>query len=126
MLMLHGYWFHFMFSDQMLTIHYYLLFDGPDEHLLHIKTLYKEGSTFRYWTMRDFFFFPFLLFKKKLLVLKREGLNSSNIVSPYITFFSKSSGVRCSNSANVVLLKVSFKLKMRNWLCSMFWLFHVH
>ncbi|KAL0014381.1 hypothetical protein SO802_001450 [Lithocarpus litseifolius] len=32
----------------MLTIHYYLLFDGPDEHLQHIKTLYKEGSTFSF------------------------------------------------------------------------------
>ncbi|KAF5479653.1 hypothetical protein F2P56_000457 [Juglans regia] len=29
----------------MLTIHYYLLFDGPDEQWQHIKTLYKEGST---------------------------------------------------------------------------------
>ncbi|KAK4603576.1 hypothetical protein RGQ29_012191 [Quercus rubra] len=35
-------------AEQMLTIHYYLLFDGPDEHLLHIKTLYKEGSTFSF------------------------------------------------------------------------------
>nr|POE65811.1 mitogen-activated protein kinase kinase 3 [Quercus suber] len=32
----------------MLTIHYYLLFDGPDEHLQHIKTLYKEDSTFSF------------------------------------------------------------------------------
>ncbi|KAF2300134.1 hypothetical protein GH714_009391 [Hevea brasiliensis] len=30
----------------MLTIHYYLLFDGPDELWQHAKTLYDEGSTF--------------------------------------------------------------------------------
>ncbi|KAH7577313.1 hypothetical protein ACOSP7_001830 [Xanthoceras sorbifolium] len=32
----------------MLTIHYYLLFDGSDELWQHSKTLYKEGSTFRF------------------------------------------------------------------------------
>ncbi|KAG7985684.1 hypothetical protein I3843_03G039300 [Carya illinoinensis] len=33
----------------MLTIHYYLLFDGSDEQWQHIKTLYKEGSTFSFF-----------------------------------------------------------------------------
>ncbi|EEF40950.1 mitogen-activated protein kinase kinase 3 [Ricinus communis] len=32
----------------MLTMHYYLLFDGPDELWQHTKTLYKEGSTFSF------------------------------------------------------------------------------
>ncbi|KAK4846431.1 hypothetical protein QYF36_017134 [Acer negundo] len=32
----------------MLTMHYYLLFDGSDELWQHSKTLYKEGSTFRF------------------------------------------------------------------------------
>ncbi|KAF8378245.1 hypothetical protein HHK36_029584 [Tetracentron sinense] len=32
----------------MLTIHYYLLFDGPDELWHHAKTLYNEGSTFSF------------------------------------------------------------------------------
>ncbi|KAK9272499.1 hypothetical protein L1049_002872 [Liquidambar formosana] len=32
----------------MLTIHYYLLFDGPDELWQHTKTLYNEGSTFSF------------------------------------------------------------------------------
>ena len=29
-------------------IHYYLLFDGPDDLWQHTKTLYKKDSTFRY------------------------------------------------------------------------------
>uniref|UniRef100_A0A2P2LQ76 mitogen-activated protein kinase kinase n=1 Tax=Rhizophora mucronata TaxID=61149 RepID=A0A2P2LQ76_RHIMU len=32
----------------MLTIHYYMLFDGPDELWQHIKTIYNEGSTFSF------------------------------------------------------------------------------
>ncbi|THG14544.1 hypothetical protein TEA_011121 [Camellia sinensis var. sinensis] len=32
----------------MLTIHYYLLFDGPDEAWQHAKTLYNEYSTFSF------------------------------------------------------------------------------
>ncbi|XP_020533156.1 mitogen-activated protein kinase kinase 3 isoform X1 [Jatropha curcas] len=32
----------------MLTIHYYLLFDGPDELWQHTKTLYNEGSIFSF------------------------------------------------------------------------------
>ncbi|KAH7532467.1 hypothetical protein FEM48_Zijuj04G0023000 [Ziziphus jujuba var. spinosa] len=32
----------------MLTIHYYLLFDGPDELWLHTKTLYNEDSIFSF------------------------------------------------------------------------------
>ncbi|KAF5740405.1 mitogen-activated protein kinase kinase 3 [Tripterygium wilfordii] len=32
----------------MLTIHYYLLFDGTDEIWRHAKTLYNEGSTFSF------------------------------------------------------------------------------
>ncbi|PPD70221.1 hypothetical protein GOBAR_DD32910 [Gossypium barbadense] len=30
----------------MLTLHYYLLFDGPDENWQHARTLYNEDSTF--------------------------------------------------------------------------------
>lgn len=32
----------------MLTIHYYLLFDGPDEAWQHTKNLYNESSTFSF------------------------------------------------------------------------------
>ncbi|GAV70235.1 Pkinase domain-containing protein [Cephalotus follicularis] len=32
----------------MLTIHYYLLFDGSDEPWQHAKTLYNDGSTFSF------------------------------------------------------------------------------
>lgn len=32
----------------MLSIHYYLLFDGPDELWHHTKTFYNEGSTFSF------------------------------------------------------------------------------
>ncbi|KAF8037588.1 hypothetical protein BT93_B0465 [Corymbia citriodora subsp. variegata] len=32
----------------MLAIHYYLLFDGPDEIWHHMKTFYNEGSTFSF------------------------------------------------------------------------------
>uniref|UniRef100_A0A7N0TNF0 mitogen-activated protein kinase kinase n=1 Tax=Kalanchoe fedtschenkoi TaxID=63787 RepID=A0A7N0TNF0_KALFE len=32
----------------MLTIHYYLLFDGPNEQWHHIRTLYNEDSTFSF------------------------------------------------------------------------------
>ncbi|XP_057983671.1 mitogen-activated protein kinase kinase 3 [Malania oleifera] len=32
----------------MLTIHYYQLFDGPDELWQHAETLYNEGSTFSF------------------------------------------------------------------------------
>ncbi|CAI0418987.1 unnamed protein product [Linum tenue] len=32
----------------MLTMHYYLLFNGPDEHWLHMKTLYNNESTFSF------------------------------------------------------------------------------
>lgn len=32
----------------MLAIHYYLLFDGPDELWQHLKILYNEGSTLRF------------------------------------------------------------------------------
>ncbi|XP_052197447.1 mitogen-activated protein kinase kinase 3 [Diospyros lotus] len=32
----------------MLTIHYYLLFDGPDELWLHTKTFYSEDSVFSF------------------------------------------------------------------------------
>ncbi|KAH9790904.1 mitogen-activated protein kinase kinase 3 [Citrus sinensis] len=32
----------------MLAIHYYLLFDGPDELWQHLKILYDEGSTLRF------------------------------------------------------------------------------
>ncbi|KAJ4729285.1 Mitogen-activated protein kinase [Melia azedarach] len=32
----------------MLAIHYYLLFDGSDEHWQHSRTLYNEASTFRF------------------------------------------------------------------------------
>lgn len=32
----------------MLTMHYYLLFDGPDEHWQHTKTLYNEISVFSF------------------------------------------------------------------------------
>ncbi|CAN1187119.1 Mitogen-activated protein kinase kinase 3 [Linum perenne] len=32
----------------MLTMHYYLLFDGPDELWFHAKKLYSEGSTFSF------------------------------------------------------------------------------
>jgi hypothetical protein len=38
----------FFFIDQMLTIHYYLLFDGPEELWQHTKAFYNEGSIFRY------------------------------------------------------------------------------
>ncbi|KAF7113371.1 hypothetical protein RHSIM_RhsimUnG0134100 [Rhododendron simsii] len=34
-------------AEQMLTIHYYLLFDGPDELWQHTRTFYNERSTFR-------------------------------------------------------------------------------
>lgn len=34
---------------QMLTIHYYLLFDGPDDgEWQHMKSFYNEGSAFRF------------------------------------------------------------------------------
>ncbi|MBA0714750.1 hypothetical protein Goshw_004606 [Gossypium schwendimanii] len=32
----------------MLTLHYYLLFDGPDENWQHARTLYNEDSTFSF------------------------------------------------------------------------------
>ncbi|XP_077253552.1 mitogen-activated protein kinase kinase 3 [Tasmannia lanceolata] len=32
----------------MLTVHYYLLFDGPDELWHHTKTLYSQSSTFSF------------------------------------------------------------------------------
>ncbi|KAB2055986.1 hypothetical protein E1A91_A11G075500v1 [Gossypium mustelinum] len=32
----------------MLTLHYYLLFDGPDENWPHARTLYNEDSTFSF------------------------------------------------------------------------------
>ncbi|RVX08639.1 Mitogen-activated protein kinase kinase 3 [Vitis vinifera] len=32
----------------MLMIHYYLLFDGPDDLWQHTKTLYKKDSTFSF------------------------------------------------------------------------------
>ncbi|XP_058088207.1 mitogen-activated protein kinase kinase 3 isoform X2 [Magnolia sinica] len=32
----------------MLTVHYYMLFDGPDELWHHAKTLYNQGSTFSF------------------------------------------------------------------------------
>ncbi|PON41579.1 GPCR kinase [Parasponia andersonii] len=34
--------------EQMLTIHYYLLFDGPDELWQHTKTLYNNDSIFSF------------------------------------------------------------------------------
>uniref|UniRef100_A0A2P2QS91 Uncharacterized protein n=1 Tax=Rhizophora mucronata TaxID=61149 RepID=A0A2P2QS91_RHIMU len=37
----------------MLAIHYYLLFDGPDEPWQYTKTLYNESSTFWYQTLQD-------------------------------------------------------------------------
>lgn len=69
-------------SDQMLTIHYYLLFDGPDEHWQHIKSLYNEGSTFRCLSMKYFYFITYFL-EAKLSVLEGEGLAWSNIVGPF-------------------------------------------
>ncbi|KAK9689338.1 hypothetical protein RND81_09G053600 [Saponaria officinalis] len=32
----------------MFAIHYYLLFDGPDDHWPHMKSLYNERSNFRF------------------------------------------------------------------------------
>ncbi|XP_020520748.1 mitogen-activated protein kinase kinase 3 isoform X2 [Amborella trichopoda] len=32
----------------MLTVHYYMLFDGPDELWHHIKTMYNDNSTFSF------------------------------------------------------------------------------
>lgn len=37
----------------MLTMHYYLLFDGPGELWQHTKTLYNETSVFRYEEITD-------------------------------------------------------------------------
>lgn len=34
--------------DQMLTMHYYLLFDGAEDLWRHTRTLYNEHSVFRY------------------------------------------------------------------------------
>lgn len=38
-----------VFHVQMLTVHYYLLFDRADGLWHHTKTFYNEGSTFRYF-----------------------------------------------------------------------------
>ncbi|XVE84025.1 hypothetical protein DITRI_Ditri16bG0135600 [Diplodiscus trichospermus] len=35
-------------AEQMLAMHYYLLFDGPDETWQHTRTLYNEDSTFSF------------------------------------------------------------------------------
>ena len=34
--------------DQMLTMHYYLLFDGSEDLWQHTRKLYDERSVFRY------------------------------------------------------------------------------
>ncbi|XP_050223759.1 mitogen-activated protein kinase kinase 3 isoform X2 [Mercurialis annua] len=38
----------------MLAMHYYLLFDGSEEHWQHAKTLYNEGSTFSFSGKQSF------------------------------------------------------------------------
>jgi len=32
----------------MLTVHYYMIFDGPDEQWHHMKTMYRDNSAFSY------------------------------------------------------------------------------
>uniref|UniRef100_A0A5B7BT60 mitogen-activated protein kinase kinase n=1 Tax=Davidia involucrata TaxID=16924 RepID=A0A5B7BT60_DAVIN len=48
----------------MLTIHYYLLFDGADELWQHTKTLYNEYSIFRYELSNEFFSYIIFLNRK--------------------------------------------------------------